>query len=412
VLAPVLEHRVTNVKVEKGEDTDATERFTFHFGNKDDGPEAAWVATAGCDLDATEYTITGISIANPCVITVSSDPTSTVAVGDAIKLSGIVDNGPDGDMETALNDNHFEVTARNSTTITISYDSSGLTNTWASGGVVSDGIYPILGARANQIHGYVETAYNASNQVVRLVGCTKPGGNYSTINFEGKYGRNVVRVSGTSVGGMGLSGFSTRTSLLNNTVDETAVGLTEWAREVRLQDFYINKLDDDTGVTASGYGTKYHQTYAGRMANMTNTTYTVMTVDNVGINSASILLKLSYVYKEAANEDHEAGEISWLCPYYGDTPQTPIKFKDFQANDNGGTQPYLTWSVASSAGTTSDTGKFELKVTHADAPGTDNGFCTWVVEVLHDNIHDGPDMEWNNDVTIQNGGLSDTGGAE
>ena len=226
-----------------------------------------------------------------------------------------------------------------------------------------------------------------------------------------------MRIGGTFVGGIGPNGFSTRASLLNNTLDVTTVGLTEYGRQVRLQDFFVEKLDNVvSNVCAGGYASWYHQTYAGRMANMVGTgaptTYTVMTVDNVGINSASILIKLSYVFKEAANEDHEAGEISWLCPYYGDTPQTAIKFKDFQANDNGGSQPYLTWKVTESAGTRSDTGKFELQVDMADVPGTDNGFCTWVVEVLHNNIHDGPDLNWANDVTIQNGGLSDTGGAE
>jgi hypothetical protein len=47
----------------------------------------------------------------------------------------------------------------------------------------------------------------------------------------------------------------------------------------------------------------------------------------------------------------------------------------------------------------------------ADVTGTDNGFLTWVVEILHVNL-DGSNLEWEDDVTIQNGGASDTGGAE
>jgi hypothetical protein len=392
-------NQFTDVKVEKGDAQDTTERFTFLFGNKGSGPEANQVA---CDYDATSYTITGVTKGATTKLLTSADPTSTVNAGD---------------LAAALNGGTFECTAVDAAGITISVDTSGDSATWSSGGTALDGIYPLLGARANQIQGFVETGYSASTQVVRLVGCTVPTATYATTNVEGVYGRNVVRISGTPVGGIGKDGFSTRASLLNNIVDVTSVGFTDWARQARLQDFTVQKLDTDDTVDGvqSGWGSKYHRTFAGRMANMNNvtqpTTYTVLTVDNVGITSASILIQLSYVFKEAANSDHEAGEISWLCPVYASDGQTPIKFKDFQANDNGASQPYLTWSVVEGTGTAASTGKFELKVTMADVTGSDNGFCTWVATVLHDNV-DQNGMDWAADVTIQNGGLSDTGGAE
>jgi hypothetical protein len=96
------------------------------------------------------------------------------------------------------------------------------------------------------------------------------------------------------------------------------------------------------------------------------------------------LLKLSYVFKEAAGQDHEAGIKAWLCPVYSSTGQTAVAVQNDTAITPHAT-PILTWGITPSAGTTANTGKFVLNVTMDDVTGVDNGFLTWVVEILHSN---------------------------
>jgi uncharacterized phiE125 gp8 family phage protein len=82
---------------------------------------------------ATSTNITAISKANPCVITAAGH---ALVTGGYIWLSDIVDNGPDGDIEGALNDKAFVVTYLNATTFSVPVNSTSLTNSWASGGTV------------------------------------------------------------------------------------------------------------------------------------------------------------------------------------------------------------------------------------------------------------------------------------
>jgi len=386
---------------EKGNVQDATERAVFHFGEKDFGPEGTFELT---DEDCTHYSVTGITKGTTTVLTIG---THTFSATDLVRITGVVDSGA-GDLAALLNGGHFEVTAVAATTITISQDTSGAAATWASGGTAFENPYPIYGAYANHVDGWTEWAYSVSTRKIRLCLFEDPLVSFDTFTADANRHKNDIQVTGSHAGGTAKDGFSTYASVFNNRVIDTGVGFTDYTTQFRAGNFKAARLDDDSGF---GYGSKYHQTYTGRMANMTNTTYTVLTMDNIGATSASVSFKLSYVYKESANSDHEAGEISWLCPVYASDGQTAIKYKDFQANDNGGTQPYLTWSVVEGTGTAANTGKFELKVTHADAPGTDNGFCTWVLEILSNNIQD-TNLDWAADVTIQNGGLLDTGGAE
>jgi hypothetical protein len=213
-----------------------------------------------------------------------------------------------------------------------------------------------------------------------------------------------------AVGGIGPNGFSTEASVLSNIVESSTTGWADYRRRFRAGNFEAQGLDDASGA---GYGSLYHRAFTGRMANMDESEiYTVLTVDNVGITSASILIKLSYVFKEAVNQDHEGGQITWLCPVYSSTGQAPVKLLD-QTGIAGTNHfaAYLTWSVLHGPGTTASTGKFQLRVQVGAIPGNGNGFCTWKAEILHDNIQDS-NLDWPADVTIQNGGLSDTGGAE
>jgi hypothetical protein len=405
----------TDLIIEKGTAQDSTERFTIHCGEKDSGPEDVHVAS---DYDSTSYTVTGITKGTTTKLNVSTNPvTGGVVTTDKVRIQSITDSGA-GDLEALLNEGHFEVTAVDATSITVSQDTSGASATWSSGGTVKDSIYPIIGANDNKFEGWCETAFSTSTQKIRLFYAPDPLARYSTGNPN--FGDNEVFMTGTHVGGVSINGFSTRASVKNNHVRTSPAGLRDFSGGDKvIGDWGFYPLADDPdkldGVAVAGFGTKYHRTYAGRMANMNQvtqpTTYTVLTVDNVGITTASILVKLSYVFKEAANADTEGGEITWMCPVAASTGQQPVKIKDFQGSYNGGSQPYLTWDVVEGAGTASSTGKFELKVTMADVTGTDNGFCTWVVEILHVNL-DGSNLEWEDDVTIQNGGISDTGGAE
>ena len=408
-------NQIVGYQIEKGVAQDTTERYAFNFGNKDSGPEDTYVMT---DYDSTKYTITGITKGTTTKFDVSTDPTTTVSTTDKVRILGIVDNGGgSSDLEAALNGGHFEVTAVDATSITVSADTNGLTATWQSGGTVYDSIYPIIGAQRNYCSGFAELSFVPSTTVVRLIGCSEPLANYDTGNSNAVWGYNVIHSTGVPVGGIGPNGFSTEASVLSNIVESSTTGWADYRRRFRAGNFEVGALDDASGA---GYGSKYHRTFTGRMANMNQvtqpTTYTVLTVDNVGITAAGVLIKLSYVFKESAGQDTEAGTLAWLCPVAGGTGVSAVALTDdignanFRAKHNFATY-ICTWSITAGAGTKSDTGKFELKVTMADVTGTDNGFLVWVAEILHTNLDDS-NLDWAADVTIQNGGLSDTGGAE
>lgn len=395
---------------------DATERAVFHFGEKDFGPEGTHQLT---DEDATSYSITAISKASSAVVTIGAH---TFNATDLVRITGVVDTGAggNGDFAQALNNGHFEVTATDATTITISVDTSGLTDSYSSGGTAFEGALPIYGAYANHVDGFTEFAFDASTRKVRLCLFEDPLRSFDTRSEVVNAHKNNIQVVGNHPGGIAKSGFSTYSSVYRNRVDNTTVGFTDYMPQFRAGNLTAWQLDDDSGAPPAttninhfGYGSKYHQTYSGRMANMDESEiYTVLTVDNVGITSASILIKLSYVFKEAANQDHEGGQITWLCPVYSSTGQAPVKLLD-QTGIAGTNHfaAYLTWSVLHGPGTTASTGKFQLRVQVGAIPGSGNGFCTWKAEILHDNIQDS-NLDWPADVTIQNGGLNDTGGAE
>ena len=93
--------------------------------------------TSSVQIDQTNGvsdSITAITIANPAVVTTGTHPFVT---GDTVYITGIVDNGPNGDLETALNSKIFHITVVDADTFQLDNTStSGLTNTWASAGTV------------------------------------------------------------------------------------------------------------------------------------------------------------------------------------------------------------------------------------------------------------------------------------
>jgi hypothetical protein len=313
-----------------------------------------------------------------------------------VKLSGIVDSGA-GDLESALNNGHFKVTSTGSTTFTIPLDTSGVSATYSSGGLVTDNPFPILTARANRIQGFTEIAFDASTKVVRLTLMDRPVGAYDTeAQFEQTYGRNEVYTQGPAVGGAGKSGGSDKDAILNNVVSYTTQHLN-YGRPFTQHGFKFKSLDDQSGAY---FGTDEFKVFSGRMAGLAeNTNYEVLEIDDVGLNAGGILLKLSYIAKETANADVFGGEISWLLPVTAGTNRAAIKYKDFNANENANT---ITWAVNTAAGTTTNTGKFTLRCATSSVAGTGNFFVTWKVEMLTSEL-EGTGIDWDADVTIPNG---------
>jgi hypothetical protein len=379
------------------------ERYVWYAGRKDD----PFTPETDSDSDAATTTnpITAITKANPTIITCVDHGLTTE---DKVRIKDIVDDGPNGDLEILLNDGHFQITSTGDDTFTIPVDTSGCTSSWSSGGTIYTDFLPILGSRANHFKGPVEFAFLNPTSWVRTFGHRLPVVGYDdSSTHEGTYGRNVADLSGTMPGGIGRAGQSDAAAVANNLIRTTATDINR-ATPVQYHDFYIRKLDDGSG---SGYGSKYHRTYTGRMANMDESeTYTILTVDNIGITAAGIYLHLKYVFKEAANQNTEAGRRSWLCPVRSGTGQTALLFENHEET-HAHSVSYLQFSVANLPGKAANTGKFELKVQTLAIDGNANGFLVWVAEILHTNL-DENGLDWDYDVTIQNGGLSDTGSFE
>lgn len=82
-----------------------------------------------------QYNISGITKGNPTTITTSTD--IEFKNGWVIVLAGIVDDGPGGDLEAALNNTSWTITKTGSNTFTIPTNTSALTNNYASGGTAT-----------------------------------------------------------------------------------------------------------------------------------------------------------------------------------------------------------------------------------------------------------------------------------
>lgn len=373
---------------------DATERAVFHFGQKDTGPEAVHQLT---DEDCTtQYSVTGVAKGATTTLTIGTHSFNT---GDLLRITGIVDNGPGGDLEAALNGLHAEVTATGATTITIPLDTSALSNTYASGGTVYAAPYPIYGAYANQIYGWSEFAYSVTTRKVRLCLFDDPQVAFDTLSTVTNRHKNVVRVSGAHPGGVANDGFSTLASVKRNRIDNTTVGFKDY-NAFRAGDLASESLDDLTGTS---WGSDNVRTFQGRMASLAESTaYDVLTIDDVGPNDAGVYIKLTYIAKEDANSNVEGGEISWLCPVTSNTNRTAIKVKDFTANENAPVG--ITWSITDAAGTTANHGKFTLVCTTGSVAGTGNFFVAWKAEVVHTELYE-TTMDWESECTVPNGGV-------
>lgn len=374
---------------------DTTERYAWHFGLNNSGPEATFEKT---NEDATSVALSAITKGSPTTIDCAA--VHSLSTGNTVLLEGIVDNGPDGDLEGVLNDGVFKVTVTDTDSFTIPIDTSALTNIYSSGGTLKNSHYPALTGKANQVNGYTETVYNASTANVRALGWTTPNGAYDLPRqFVETYGLNVLNISGSLTGGVGPGGSSASSVIGNNIVRNNSVHKHPLIK-TDFNSFWFRKLDDQSDST---FGTDEFKIISGRMADIAaSTTFDLFTIDNVGGSGATItgglIIKLSFCGKEQTGNDLEGGEISWLCPVNNNTANAAIKYKDFQANENTSA---FTFGVTNAAGTTTNTGKYVLQVTTSGAAG--DFYLSWKVELVSSEL-EGVNLDWDYDVTVQNGG--------
>ena len=90
------------------------------------------ITTSVRDLSAS---ISGI--AKGVTTTITTSLAHGLTTGNTVTIDNIVDDGPNGDLETALNGNDFVVTVTGATTFTIPEDTSALTNVYVSGGTAN-----------------------------------------------------------------------------------------------------------------------------------------------------------------------------------------------------------------------------------------------------------------------------------
>ena len=250
----------------------------------------------------------------------------------------------------------------------------------------TDSGYGIDAAANNNFQGYAELPA-ISDRTVALFTFTETG----TV-----FGHNKFDIVGQLVGGVGIDGYTIPSSIGTNAF-YTSNQDNNSANLVRLHGFAFNPLDDDSG---NSFGTDEFKIYSGRMANLSEVTaYDVITFDNVGPDDAALMIKLWFAGKEDAGADVHAGEVSWLCPVTGATANAATIISTAETSES---EEFVTWSVAESAGTDTDTGKYILKLTTGSVVGTGTFYYSWMVMAMSSNL-EGTNLDWDNDVTIQNG---------
>lgn len=390
-------NQVTGCSVEGGVAWDTRERGAWTLGGKDSGPESFWKRT---DNESAYDTIVGITKGNPTTITTSG--AHSFSTGNKTRLLDIVDNGPDGDLETALNGGAFEVTDTGTSTFTIPIDTSGLTNTYSSGGKAVTNMYSINSAWRNSIMTYNENAFDGSTKRIRGVLQTQPTGAYDTEkDFEASYGQNNIVITGTLSGGVGASGYSTRASLLNNYVEASAVD-AKYGKVTIFEDWEVRNLDDRTGVS---FGTDEKKEFSGRITGLDESTpYAVWVYDDLGATGGCFMVTLTFAGKVsgAASENNHAGEIKWACFQNPDNTQAAVQLSRLESDDGDG-HP-LEWSCATATGTSgTGYGKFSVTATTNALTGTNNNFYySWHISVTTSQLQDS-NIDWDADITMLDG---------
>lgn len=390
-------------KVESGITWDSRERASWTFGNKDEGPEGTFGAAYECDADCTTVAISNITKGATTAVTCGA--VHGLSTGNYVRLKAIVDNGPDGDLETALNGGSFQVTVTSTTAFTIPLDTSALTNTYASGGNVHISPYGILGAFRNNVFSYTENAFNASTRVIRGFLVSRPTGAYdSEKTFEAVFGTNNINLSGTLSGGVGPSGRSDEAYVLNNTVWTPAVNAC-FGTITKLADWEVRPLDDRTGTS---FGNNECKRWSGRLTDLgESTAYTVFSWDEVGPSGACGLLTLRFAGKVSgsATQRNHVGEIKWAL-FFETGTESATQLMRLESDNNNGHPG--EWSLTTSDATSgSSYGKYNVVFTTNSLTGTNNEFYyAWDIELLVSQLEES-NLDWDADISVLDGSQGD-----
>lgn len=386
----------------------SAERGGVVLGKKNSGPEGSFGADYLSDEDITTVAMLSITKGNPTTITCNA--AHGLTSGNKILLRDIVDSGPNGDLEDALNTGHFEATVTTTVSFTIPVDTSGLTQIYVSGGTVGLSPYPITGSFRNNISMYMELPYDASTKVVRAVLAQRPIGAYNTEKtFNTTFGTNHVVITGTVSGGVGAGGTTSRQldpddvfggGLLNNTVWAPAASCT-YGSVIKHEEWEIQELDDSSGYS---YGDKRSKVFSGRLTGIDESTnYDVWVHDDAGPTGACGLITLKFAGKVsgAATEQNHVGEIKWAV-FNDSGTKNAVQLQRLES-DNGNGQP-VTWSIVTADGTSGTAyGKFTVRMTTNSLTGTNNSFYyVWTVEYVTSQL-DGSNIDWEADFTMLNG---------
>lgn len=388
---------------------DSRERGAWTMGVKDSGPEGSFGSDYLCDEGCTLVAISAITKGSPTTFTTATHGLTT---GNKIRIQDIVDNGPNGDLETAINGGHFEVTVTSTTQFTVPLDTSALTNTYSSGGNVHTSPYPITAAMRNQGMVYCETAYNASTSVIRGILTSRPVGAYSTEKtFNTTFGTNHFMMSGTLSGGVGGGGTTARQldpddinggGILNNTVWAPAANVT-YGSVMKMEEFEVQELDDSSGYT---YGDRRSKRVSARLTGLNeSSTYDFFVWDDAGPTGACGFVTLTFAGKVSgsATEENHVGEIKWALFNDGGT-KAAVQLSRLES-DNGNGHP-VEFSLVTADGTSGSAyGKFTVRMTTNSLTGTNNSFYYVVRTDLLTSQLDGSNLDWEADLTMLNGDL-------
>jgi len=111
------------------------------------------MAAAATSISLIQASISAVTTGS-LTTTFTTSGAHGLATGWTVKIENIVDDGPDGDMETMFNDNSYEITVADTTNFSVAINSSALTNAWASGGTASREAVAIKSESVVFIDGY------------------------------------------------------------------------------------------------------------------------------------------------------------------------------------------------------------------------------------------------------------------
>jgi hypothetical protein len=394
-------------RVESGILWDTRERGCWVFGNKNDGPEGSFGDDYLCDEDCTQVAISAISKGS---VTTFTTATHGLTTGNKVLIRNIVDSGPNGDLEDALNEAQFSVTVTSGTQFTVNLDTSSLTNTYVSGGNVHINAYAITGAFRNHVCSYAENAYNASTSVIRGFLTSRPKGAYSSEKvFNSTYGTNHVMITGTLSGGVGRGGTTTRQldpddvnggGILNNSFWAPAASGV-YGTVTKMEEFEVQELDDSSGYT---YGDRRSKQVSARLTGIDESTaYDFFVWDDAGPTGACGMITLSFAGKVSgsATEQNHVGEIKWALFNKGGT-KNAVQLSRLESDDGDG-HP-VEFSLVTADGTSGAAyGKFTVRMTTNSLTGTNNTFYYVLRTDIVTSQLDGSNLDWEADLTMLNG---------